>query len=167
MQAPSSRLLVLPACLLLAAVCAFPGAAGATEVWRWKDASGITQYGERPPEGVEAERVALRPEPSIAPLPAAAAPPPPAEDESVDLDDPVDAARQRAVDANAEARRLAREANCQRARLNLQVLRSEANVSVRDGAEARTLNAEERAAELAANEEAERLNCEPQAEGGG
>jgi hypothetical protein len=47
------------------------------------------------------------------------------------------------------------------------VLRSEAFVSVRDGEETRTLSAEERAAQLAANEEAERLNCDPEAGDGG
>ena len=44
-------------------------AASATEVYRWKDANGVTQYGERPPEGTQAERVALRAEPSVAPAP--------------------------------------------------------------------------------------------------
>ena len=160
----------LPTCLastlLLLALSAATGSAAATEVYRWKDANGITQYGERPPEGVQSERVALRAEPSVAPAPPAAAAEEAAtpDDPNMSADERAEAARQRALEAAAEARRQTRAANCARAQQNLQVLRANEFVSLRDGDETRTLTTVERQAQIAENEKSEAEHCTPEAD---
>ncbi len=140
-------------------------AASATEVSRWKDANGVTQYGERPPEGTQAERVALRAEPSVAPAPAAAstqAAAVPVDDPNLSPDERAEIARQRALEAAAEARRQSRAASCARAQQNLQVLRANDYVSLRDGETTRTLTTAERQQQIAENEAAETEHCAPE-----
>ena len=144
--------------------------AAATEVYRWKDANGVTQYGERPPEGTQAERVALRAEPSVAPAPAATsteAPPAPVDDPNLSPDERAEIARQRALEAAAEARRQSRAASCARAQQNLQVLRANEYVSLRDGETTRTLTTDERQKQIAENEAAETEHCAPEIDGEG
>lgn len=144
--------------------------ATATEVYRWKDANGITQYGERPPEGISAQRVALRAEPSVAPAPpadAAAAVAAPIDDPNLSADERAELARQRALEAAAEARRQTRAAACARAQQNLQVLRANDYVSLREGEGTRTLTASERQEQIAENERAETEHCAPEVDAGG
>lgn len=160
---------------LAAGLCAAAGPAAATEVYRWKDANGVTHYGARPPEGVEAERMNIKEPPPATPV---AAPSPPASSEEggeggaggeggeggsvEEANARAEAARQEALAAAAQARRIAREANCARARQNLQVLRNNNLVTLREGGESRTLSAEQIAAQIAENEAAEAQNCGPE-----
>ncbi len=153
--------------LLLLSLCGFASVASATEVYRWKDANGNTQYGERPPEGVGAQRVALRAEPSVAPAPPAESTPvtaAPIDDPNLTADERAEAARQRALEAAAEARRQTRAAACARAQQNLQVLRANEFVSLRDGEETRTLTTVERQEQIAENERSETEHCTPEAD---
>src|ERR1700720_4232659 len=60
--------------LLFAALVAWSGMAGAV-VYRWVDAQGKVQYGDRPPDGVHAEVVELLGT-HVAPGASAGAPPP-------------------------------------------------------------------------------------------
>lgn len=158
----------LASSLCLFSLCwALAGTAAATEVYRWKDANGITQYGERPPEGVSAQRVALRAEPSVAPAPPAAgdaATAAPIDDPNLSADERAERARQRALEAAAEARRQTRAAACARAQQNLQVLRANDYVSLREGEGTRTLTANERQEQIAENERAEAEHCSPEAD---
>lgn len=150
--------------LLLVSLAGLAGVADATEVYRWKDANGNTQYGERPPEGVTAQRVALRAEPSVAPAPQADSTPvatAPIDDPNLSADERAELARQRAVEAAAEARRQTRAAACARAQQNLQVLRANEYVSLREGEETRTLTNTERQQQIAENEQAETEHCAP------
>jgi len=150
--------------LLLVSLAGLAGVADATEVYRWKDANGNTQYGERPPEGVTAQRVALRAEPSVAPAPPADSTPvatAPIDDPNLSADERAELARQRAVEAAAEARRQTRAAACARAQQNLQVLRANEYVSLREGEETRTLTNTERQQQIAENEQAETEHCAP------
>jgi hypothetical protein len=158
--------------LLCLALIGLAPLAQATEVYRWKDANGVTHYGERPPEGIQAERVALRPEPSVAPPPSASTEA--AASAAAQIDDPnltpdqrAELARQRALEANAEARRQARAANCARAQQNLQTLRNSEYVSLRDGDTTRTLTALERQQQIEENEAAEAENCGADNDAGG
>ncbi|WP_395795399.1 DUF4124 domain-containing protein [Aquimonas sp.] len=157
--------LVRPFALLL--LCSLAANADATEVYRWKDANGVTHYGERPPEGTEAEEVTIRKAPPVTPAEAVTATDEPAEpvDESnMSADERAEVARQRAIEAAAEARRQAREVACARARQNLQVLRQNNYVSLRDGDTTRTLDAAERDQQIAENEAAETTHCSPETE---
>lgn len=161
----------LAAPLLAVALAGLAGVADATEVYRWKDANGNTQYGERPPEGVTAQRVALRAEPSVAPAPPADSTPmattPPIDDPNLSADERAELARQRAVEAAAEARRQTRAAACARAQQNLQVLRANEYVSLREGEETRTLTNTERQQQIAENEQAETEHCAPEVDSQG
>lgn len=160
----------LAAPLLVLALAGLAGVADATEVYRWKDANGNTQYGERPPEGVTAQRVALRAEPSVAPAPPADSTPvatAPIDDPNLSADERAELARQRAVEAAAEARRQTRAAACARAQQNLQVLRANEYVSLREGEETRTLTNTERQQQIAENEQAETEHCAPEVDSQG
>lgn len=159
------RLSICSTALLLCFALLGPSTeAAATEVYRWKDANGVTQYGERPPEGVQAQRVALRAEPSVAPAPpatSASATPAPVDDPNLSPDERAELARQRALEAAADARRQSRAAACARAQQNLQVLRANDYVSLRDGETTRTLTSAERQQQIAENEAAETEHCAP------
>lgn len=75
-----TALLALPALFLLALTIALP-AAGATEVYRWKDANGTVHFADAPPpEGVKYQIVNLATgsERDPTPPPAATVTPPPA-----------------------------------------------------------------------------------------
>jgi hypothetical protein len=89
-------------CLLLfAALLAWSGTAGAV-VYKWVDAQGKVQYGDRPPDGVNAEVVELLgthvARPAAAPAKAASAP---ASNPVVAQNDPT----KKAVDADVQATR--------------------------------------------------------------
>ena len=157
--------LARPFALML--LCSLAANADATEVYRWKDANGVTHYGERPPEGTEAEQVAIRKAPPVTSAPAVAAtdePAKPVDESNMSADERAEAARQRAIEAAAEAQRQAREVACARARQNLQVLRQNNYVSLRDGDTTRTLDAAERDQQIAENEAAETTHCTPETE---
>lgn len=47
----------LAAFALWGAVCALAASAGEPQVYKWKDANGVTHYGERPPEGRQSRAV--------------------------------------------------------------------------------------------------------------
>lgn len=153
--------------IALVLLCSLAANVDASEVYRWKDANGVTHYGERPPEGTDAEQVAIRKAPPVTPAPsmeAAAEPEEPVDESTMSADERADVARQRAIEAAAEARRQAREAACARARQNLQVLRQNNYVSLRDGETTRTLDAAERDQQIAENEAAETTHCAPEGE---
>jgi len=166
----------LLACLAFAAgLIAVVHSACATEVYRWKDANGVTHYGARPPEDGQAERMDIKVPPPSTPVEPAR--PPASSEESgeggeggegagtgtvAEANARAEAARQEALAAAAEARRIARETNCARARQNLQVLRNNNMVTLREGGESRTLSAEQIAGQIAENEAAETQNCGPE-----
>jgi hypothetical protein len=154
--------------LLLILLCAVAGVATATEVYRWKDANGVTQYGERPPEGIKAERMDVRaaPTPPPANAPESAQEPEP-DTSGMSVDERAEAARKAAIEAAAEARLASREAACARAQQNSRVLRENDFVSLREGDQTRTLTAEEREAQIADNEAAVAEKCGPEPDGTG
>lgn len=48
--------------------------AGATNLYKWKDANGVTQYSEKPPAGQKYEERRIDAQAGVAPAPSAAAP---------------------------------------------------------------------------------------------
>src|ERR1700733_9515409 len=80
--------------LLFAALLAWSGMAGAV-VYKWVDAQGKVQYGDRPPDGVHAEVVAL-----LGTHVARSSAPEPSKAATTSQTAPADAATKKAVDAD-------------------------------------------------------------------
>lgn len=142
------RPIVLASLALLAV--AIGGPAGAQQYYKWKDADGVTHYTKTPPpEGTQADRVAVN----------AAAPTP----------DPATAA-QPAADAGAGMSGTAtqqRSAACQTAQANLDTLQNNPFVSIdKDGdGKPELLTVEEHNAQLAIAREQVRTLCPAQPAG--
>ena len=60
---------------LVVALSLWAGASAAQQVYKWKDASGVTHYDQQPPANVKASRLQLKNDPAapLAPAPAATA----------------------------------------------------------------------------------------------
>ena len=86
--------------LLFAALVAWSGMAGAV-VYKWVDAQGKVQYGDRPPDGVHAEVVELL----GTHVARSASAPEPSKTAATSQAAPADAAAKKAVDADVEQSR--------------------------------------------------------------
>jgi len=105
----------------------------AQDVYRWKDAGGVTHYGDAAPAGAQATRVSVD---TRQPASAVAS----------NADDLSAAAAAASEDRLQKAETAARQRNCTRARTNLQELNSDALlVDSRNAAAARRLSPEARA----------------------
>ena len=71
-----TKILTLSLSLGLALALMAPGTQAADEVYRWVDAQGVVHYGDRPPEGVKATVVGVKPNTvqSVKPEPASRPP---------------------------------------------------------------------------------------------
>ena len=135
--------------MLWLGILSLPFAATAGEVYRWKDAQGVTHYGDRKPEDANVERLAVRVPPPASPttVPESGA-----------------AAPEQDAAAAAEKRNPERAMLCERARRNLEVLTHAENVSIRSEGSSEPMNAERRQLEIDANQRAVVQYCEPGAE---
>ena len=124
---------------------ALSGSTWAGEVYRWKDAQGVTHYGDRKPEDANAERLDVHVPPPAAPVEAHAT-----SSEQV----PTDPA------AAAEKRKQDRAMWCERAKRNLEVLTQAENVSIRSEGSTEAMTAERRQLEIEANQRAVAQYCE-------
>jgi Domain of unknown function (DUF4124) len=93
--------------LLIAALVAWSGVAGAV-VYKWVDAKGEVQYGDRPPDGVHAEVVELLGTHTARPAASESAPVKTASQPNQD-----DAAAKKAVDSDVEQARVKQCADAQ------------------------------------------------------
>lgn len=146
MSSHRSKLLVS---VLWLGMLSLPIATSAGEIYRWKDAQGVTHYGDRKPDDANVERVDVRV-------------PPPASPTSVP--DPLTPAPEQDAAAAAEKRKQERAMLCERARRNLQVLTHADNVSIRSEGSTEAMSAERRQLEIDANQRAVVQYCEPGAE---
>lgn len=137
----------LAVCIALA-LLATAGAAPAQQYYKWKDANGVTHYTKTPPpEGTQADRVAVK---ANAPTP-----------------DPAAAAAEPKADAGAGMSASAtqqRSAACQTAQANLDTLQNNPFVSIdKDGdGKPELLSVEEHDAQLAIAREQVRTLCPAQ-----
>ncbi len=118
----------------------FPAFAMAdSSVYRWTDENGVTHFGDRQPMGRPAEKVNVKTgQPSSAPERSSAVEQVEALDERQQ-----ERARQENESAVEEARRKQREANCNTARANIEVISSHARIRVTESGEQRYLSPEE------------------------
>lgn len=68
MRLRGPRAPTLAVAALLAAFCVVVAVAGATEIYRWVDAEGTVNFGDRPPENRPAQLIEVRPPMSGLPL---------------------------------------------------------------------------------------------------
>ena len=125
------RALPLVCCLLLASATASAG-----NVYKWKDANGVTQYSEKPPTGQQAEQRQIQNrDPAAGPVTAKAAAP-------------------------------AESTDCTNARNNLTLLNGKGDVmqdTDGDGKPDKTLDADQRTAQKGLAEAAIKAYCKPAA----
>ena len=146
-MSPHRSKIVIP--LLWLGLLSLSCAASAGEIYRWKDAQGVTHYGDRKPDDANVERVDVRV-------------PPPASPTTVPKAGTAPAAADPAV--AAEKRKQERAMLCERARRNLEVLTHAENVSIRSEGSSEPMSAERRQLEVDANQRAVVQYCDPAAE---
>ncbi len=125
--------------LVAAAIALAPALSSGASVYKWTDDEGVTHFGDRQPTGREAESVKIRSGTSTK------------VGQSSSPQDKVDAINKREqsaaekekLTAQEEAQRKQREANCETARNNLNILNSNARIKVEEDGEQRFLSPEE------------------------
>lgn len=143
------RRLILSSSLLLA--LAVPAMAGS--IYKWVDAQGVTHFGTKPPQGVQAEPInPVVPQPSSTPQRAQ----PSREESSSDKQQDVE----KDVKAKIEEDQAALESYCLQVRTNLVQLQNNPRVRLEEEGELRRLTEEERQAKIEEAQKAISENCD-------
>ncbi|WP_372966296.1 DUF4124 domain-containing protein [Marinobacter sp.] len=139
-------------------MAATPGLAVGSSVYKWTDESGVTHFGDRQPTGKNAEQVNVRAGTSHNTASDRASP----QERLNELEEKRQAATKRKNETAAEeANRKQREANCEVARENLKVIRSNARIRVEENGEMRYLTPEEVEEQRQKFEDIAAENCAP------
>ncbi|MCS5563157.1 DUF4124 domain-containing protein [Marinobacter sp.] len=141
--------------LLLAAT---PGIAMSASVYKWTDENGLTHFGDRQPAGAQSEKVNVRS--GTASDSASERPTPQQRLNQLEEQQQADAVSRRQA-AEEEARQKQRQANCETARTNLQVISNNARIRIEENGEQRYLSQEEIAEQRQKFEEIADKNCGP------
>lgn len=125
--------------LTLATLLALTPALGVAEsVYKWTDENGVTHFGDRQPSGKQSERVSIktgRPSGERRQSP---------QERLSDMEEEQRQTQQRADESAAErARSKQREAACETARSNLEIIERNSRIRVEESGEARFLSSEE------------------------
>ncbi|RBW48221.1 DUF4124 domain-containing protein [Marinobacter sp. F3R11] len=137
-----------------------PGIAMSASVFKWTDENGVTHFGDRQPVGAASETVNVRSGTSS----SAASKRPSAQEQLGELQEKQQKEADREKDSAVEAaRRKQREANCETARTNLEVIENNARIRIEENGEMRYLSPEEIAKQREKLEEIAAENCGPEA----
>lgn len=137
-----------------------PGMAMSASVFKWTDENGVTHFGDRQPTGANSETVNVRSGTSS----SAAASRPSPQQQLGELQEQQEKEAQREKETAVEAaRRKQREANCETARTNLDVIKDNARIRIKEDGEMRYLTPEEIIEQRKKLEEIAAENCEPEA----
>ena len=148
--------------LLTVLMAAAPGLATSASVYKWTDENGVTHFGDRQPTGRNAEQVNVR----SGTIQGAGVQRRSAQEQLDELQEQQAAEQQqREESAVEEARRKQREANCNTARSNLEVINSNARIRVEENGETRYLSPEEIEQQRQKFQEIADENCGPEQEG--
>lgn len=133
-----------------------PGMAMSASVYKWTDANGITHFGDRQPVGASSETVNVRSGTST----GNGNKRPTAQQRLGELQEQQqeDAEKQKET-AVQTARRKQREANCETARENLEVIESNARIRIKENGEMRYLTPDEIAEQRNKLEDIATENC--------
>lgn len=142
--------------LLAVAPCVAMGAS----VYKWTDENGITHFGDRQPVGANSETVNVRSGTSSGNGNSTSSPQERLNELQEQQQEEADRKEETAVEA---ARRKQREANCENARSNLNVIASNARIRVEEDGEMRYLAPEEIAEQRTKLEAIAADNCAPEA----
>ncbi|MFO7530518.1 MAG: DUF4124 domain-containing protein [Marinobacter sp.] len=138
-----------------------PGMAHSGSVYKWTDENGVTHFGDRQPTGSKAEQVSVRSGKGSANASSRTSP-----QEQVQAMEQEAEKRQltEREQAEMEAIRKQREANCATAQSNLRVIDSNARIQVEENGERRYLSPEEIAEQRMRFEKVAEENCGPMEE---
>ncbi|SFR86657.1 protein of unknown function [Marinobacter daqiaonensis] len=136
-----------------------PSLVAAASVYRWTDENGVVHYGDREPSGRSAEKVSVKSGTSRSSEERAS---PQAQVEAMEKNE-AERTRRENESAVEEARRKQREANCQAAEANLQIIRSNARIRVEENGEQRYLTPEEIEEQKEKYKQVAEENCGPAA----
>lgn len=139
--------------LLMAVV---PGMAMSASVFKWTDKDGITHFGDRQPVGANSETVHVR----SGTLSGSKNNRPSAQQRLNELQEKQQAETEKKQETAVDtARRKQREANCENARSNLDVIQSNARIRIEENGEMRYLTPDEIAEQRMKLEEIAAENC--------
>ncbi|MGO1503056.1 MAG: DUF4124 domain-containing protein [Marinobacter sp.] len=139
--------------LLMAVV---PGMAMSASVFKWTDKDGITHFGDRQPVGANSETVHVR----SGTLSGSKNNRPSAQQRLSELQEKQQAETEKKQETAVDtARRKQREANCENARSNLDVIQSNARIRTEENGEMRYLTPDEIAEQRMKLEEIAAENC--------
>ncbi|AHI29326.1 DUF4124 domain-containing protein [Marinobacter similis] len=147
---------ILTLSLLLAVL---PSVSMGASVYKWTDENGVTHFGDRQPNGAQAEKVNVR---SGSASPSSTNRPSPTERVNALEEQEQEAAEQRRQSAAEEARQKQREANCSTAQANLDVMARNARIRIEEDGEQRYLTPEEIAQKRTQFEEIVTESCGPE-----
>lgn len=132
-----------------------PAMVTAAPVYKWTDSDGITHYGDRQPTGIEVEQISVK-----SGMPQPVSPPATAQEQLNDLEKRrQDESEQATVEDEAAARKAQREANCQAATQNLDIIRKNGRIRMTVNGEQRFLTPEEIAEQKTRLEGIVEQNC--------
>lgn len=144
--------------ILALAVALAPRLAVGESVYRWTDENGVTHFGDRQPVGTQAESVNVRTGGSHATGERSS---PQQRLNNMEQGQQEQAEAQQ-LSAQEEARQKQREANCETARSNLNILSTYGRIKVEENGETRYLSPEEIAEQKANYQQVADENCGPE-----
>ncbi|MGO1749421.1 MAG: DUF4124 domain-containing protein [Marinobacter sp.] len=133
-----------------------PGMAISASVYKWTDENGITHFGDRQPVGASSETVHVR----SGTLSGTENSRPSAQQRLGELQEKQQAETEKKQETAVDtARRKQREANCENARSNLEVIKSNARIRIEENGEIRYLTPDEIDEQRMKLEEVAAENC--------
>ncbi|MDS1310556.1 MULTISPECIES: DUF4124 domain-containing protein [Marinobacter] len=145
--------------MLTLLIAVAPGMAMSASVYKWTDDNGVTHYGDRQPVGASSETVNVRSGTSSGSDSSRTSPQQRLNELQEQQQKKAERENETAVEA---ARRKQREANCETARANLEIIESNARIRIEENGEQRYLAPEEIAEQKMKFEEVVAENCGPE-----
>lgn len=145
--------------MLTLLIAVAPSMAMSASVYKWTDDNGVTHYGDRQPVGANSETVNVRSGTSSGSDSGRSSPQQRLDELQEQQQKKTDREDETAVET---ARRKQREANCETARANLNVIESNARIRVEEDGEQRYLAPEEIAEQKVKFEKVVAENCGPE-----
>ncbi|MCK0164990.1 DUF4124 domain-containing protein [Marinobacter sp. S6332] len=149
------------ALMLTLLIAVAPSVAMSASVYKWTDEDGVTHFGDRQPVGSNSETVNVRSGTSS----AASNNRPSPQERLGELEEQKRKEAEREKESAVEAaRRKQREANCETARSNLEVIQNNARIRIEENGEMRYLTPEEIDEQRKKLEEIAAKSCEPESQ---
>lgn len=126
--------------MLTLVMAAAPGVAMSASVYKWTDENGVIHFGDRQPNGKQAEKVSVRTGKTQA---SDSSRPTPQERLNSLEEQQAEQSKQEKAAQASEAQRKQRAKNCEAAQKNLEIIRTKSRIRIEEGEEQRYLTPEE------------------------